>query len=342
MKKRLLPVLCVILAALAIASTSHAGYKGSVNFTDADRARHAQGLPVLMKSAASCLQAKLAKHQQFIQRFGVSAFYGDNSSFAKKVVINSDGTQTKVETTAEDKRNQLRQMQVPESLVQQFVPQVQCFNVGEDTVPREIAANARQCQLAMEPTSCIGITLRCLGDAFTAAGQADLWAPIAMFTSTNGVQGDALQVALQQLGWKIVYWNPDLSAAERWDQQEQQAYPNDPGHIWGQHVETEKSVFGPRHNYLYERVDDWTTLVNFDHTEPAAIMKVPFFVGIAHLGYHVFPGAFGQIIEGHSTRIVNDPDTMQTSPFNPLVVGGGPRGGPYKSGVVAVPPGYLP
>ena len=61
----------------------------------------------------------------------------------------------------------------------------------------------------------------------------------------------------------------------------------------------------------------------------------------AHLGYHVFPGTYGQIIEGHSTRIVNDPETLQTSPFNPLVLGGGPRGGPYKSGIVAVPPGYL-
>ena len=101
------------------------------------------------------------------------------------------------------------------------------------------------------------------------------------------------------------------------------------------------SVLGPRHKYFWTTVDDWSSLVNFGRSEPELIKKIPFFVGIAHLGYHVFPGTYGQIIEGHSTRIVNDPETLQTSPFNPLVLGGGPRGGPYKSGIVAVPPGYL-
>jgi hypothetical protein len=341
MPNKLLPLLCATTAALAVCSTSWAGYKGSVSFTEADRARHLQGLRVVMDTASTCLQDKLNRHNDFIRRFGVSAYYGDNSSFAKKSVQNPDGTETKVLTTSEEKRSMLRQMRVQESLVQQFVPQVQCFKVGDDTVPREIPANARQCQLAMQPTSCIGLTLRCLGDGFAAAGQADLWAQISDFTIRNGVQGDALQVALQQLGWKIVYWNPDLSAAARWDSQEQQAYPGDPKHIWGRHVETEASVLGPRHRYFWATVDDWSTLVNFGHTAPAAIKKVPFFVGIAHLGYHVFPGTYGQIIEGHSMRIVNDPETLQTSPFNPLVTGGGPRGGPYKSGVVAVPPGYL-
>ena len=72
-----------------------------------------------------------------------------------------------------------------------------------------------------------------------------------------------------------------------------------------------------------------------------AVKNIPFFVGIAHLGYHVFPRSYGQIIEGHSTRQLNDPQALETSPFNPLVKGGGPRGGPYKSGLIAIPPGYL-
>jgi hypothetical protein len=333
MKYKLLPFLCVSAAALALASTSFAGYKGSLNFTAADRARHADGLRVIMDSASACLKAKLDKHNSFIHQFGVSAYYGDNSSFAKKKIIGDDGTEKTVLTTPEEKRQILRSMRVQESLVQQFVPQVQCFKVGDDTVPREIPENAAQCKLAMQPTSCIG-------DGFAAAGQQDLWERIANFTQVNGVQGDALQVALQQLGWKIAYWNPDLSAAERWDQQEQEQYPGDPKHIWGRHVETEASVLGPRHKYFWTTVNDWTSLVDFGRTPPAAIQNVPFFVGIAHLGYHVFPGTYGQIIEGHSTRIVNDKDTLQTSPFNPLVMGGGPRGGPYKSGIVAIPPGY--
>ncbi|MGZ3653637.1 MAG: hypothetical protein ACXWSC_20995 [Bdellovibrionota bacterium] len=340
MTKKLLPILCAAATALALASTSFAGYKGSVSFTDLDRANHLRVLPTIMDTAARCLSADLAKHNAFIKRFGISAFYGDNSSFSRNLVQNPDGTTTKVPTTPEQKRAVLRSMGAQENLVQALVPQKQCFTVDENPVPKEIPANKAYCQYAMEPTSCIGLSLKCLGQGFAAAHEDDLWQTILNFTLDNDVQGDALQVALQQLGWKLTYWNPDTTAAARWDQQEQQQYPNDPGHIWGQHVDTLAAVMGPRHKYLFETVDDWTTLVDFGHSEPDAIKRVPFFVGIAHLGYHVFPGTYGQIIEGHSTRQVNDPDSIQTSPFNPLVVGGGPRGGPYKSGLIAIPPGY--
>ena len=55
----------------------------------------------------------------------------------------------------------------------------------------------------MEPTSCVGLTLKCLGEGFREAGQEDLWQRLKQYTMINGVDGTALQDGLQRLGWKI-------------------------------------------------------------------------------------------------------------------------------------------
>src|SRR5690606_3860379 len=121
--------------------------------------------------------------------------------------------------------------------------------------------------------------------------------------------------------------------------QEKRQHPNNPKKIWGFHAYNWLTV-KKKGKYLYNKVDDISTLVNFGERTPEAIKRVPFFLGIAHMGYHVFPGSYGQIIEGHSTRQLHDPQAVETSPFNPLTDGGGPRG-LYRSGLIAVPPGYI-
>ena len=192
----------------------------------------------------------------------------------------------------------------------------------------------------MESTSCIGLALKCLGQGFAAAGEAKQWTRVKDFTVKNGGDGLALQHALQQLGWKVLYWNPSVAKNESWDDQEEAAYPDNPHHIWGRHAYHWSRVRSDR-RYLYNRVDDISQLVNFGKKIPSLAAAVPFFVGTAHGGYHVFPGYRGQVIEGHSTRPITDKQTIETSPFSPLQDGGGPRGGPYKSGLMAIPPGYL-
>lgn len=91
--------------------------------------------------------------------------------------------------------------------------------------------------------------------------------------------------------------------------------------------------------YYMNPVDDARSLVNFKTEMPEKFLDVPFYVGTAHTGYHVFPGTFGQVIEGHNTRAITDRNTLESSPFNPMEDGGGPRG-QYFSGLVAVPPGF--
>ncbi|MGZ3703256.1 MAG: hypothetical protein ACXWSD_15840, partial [Bdellovibrionota bacterium] len=155
----------------------------------------------------------------------------------------------------------------------------------------------------------------------------------------NGVDGMATQYGLQQLGWKVLYWNPDVRYNRQWDQQERQHNPTNSDRFWGDHEEYWQSV-QHQGRYLYNHVDDIRLLVNFGTTSPSFLRSVPFWVAIAHGGYHVFPGTFGQVVEAHSTRQITDPKSLQSAPFNPLA-GLAPTDGMYHSGIIAVPGKYL-
>ena len=127
------------------------------------------------------------------------------------------------------------------------------------------------------------------------------------------------------MGWKVLYWNSDTSSNESQDAAEQSAYPGNPEGVWGYHAYNYSTVIndGIYHN---NRVDDAKTLVNFGVSVPASFKKAPYFVGSAHAGYHVFPGTYGNVVEGHGSREINDPQTIEKSPFNPQAEGGGPQG----------------
>ena len=191
----------------------------------------------------------------------------------------------------------------------------------------------------MRPTSCIGLTVECMGYAFKKAGQSATWQKLKTYADANDMDGSALQDGLRHLGWKVLYWNPDISRNKIWDNGEKERDPTNAHHSWGYHEYRWHTVNSPTHNYYFNTVDDYHSLVNFGTRPPADFENVPFFVGTAHGGYHVFPGMFGQVIEGHSTREITDPQTVESSQFNPSKDGGGPRGN-YHSGIIAVPPGY--
>ncbi|MGZ3650039.1 MAG: hypothetical protein ACXVB9_05375 [Bdellovibrionota bacterium] len=191
----------------------------------------------------------------------------------------------------------------------------------------------------MQPISCVELMLNCLGEGFKSAGEGEFWSRIRAFTILNGVDGMATQYGLQQLGWKVLYWNPDVRYNRQWDQQERQHNPTNSDRFWGDHEEYWQSV-QHQGRYLYNHVDDIRLLVNFGTTSPSFLRSVPFWVAIAHGGYHVFPGTFGQVVEAHSTRQITDPKSLQSAPFNPLA-GLAPTDGMYHSGIIAVPGKYL-
>lgn len=310
--------------ALVTATSAFAGWKGTIEFTEAEKAAHLKALPQIMDTAAECLEADLTRHKQFIKRYGVSAFYGDNSAFAVK----TDASGARTVTTKEEKRQMLRDEGVDESLVMEMIPDAEC------------KGGLEECPNLMQPTSCIGLVMKCLKKGMLEAGHQDQWQKIRLFALANGVTGNSLIHALQQLGWTTAYWNPATKRNAKWDEKDKKDYPDNPKGIWGQHVATWESV-RTKQLYYWNKVDDFESLVDFGLLEPRWLKKVPFFIGIAHLGYHVFPGTYGEIMEGHSARSIDDKRTIEKSKFQPLWPGGGPRGGQYNSGLMAIPPGYL-
>ncbi len=190
----------------------------------------------------------------------------------------------------------------------------------------------------MAPTSCVGLTLKCLSAGFKAVGQEPYSQRIRAYVNLNGVDGTALQAALQKLNWKILYWNPDSRLNTAWDKAEQAKDPENKDRFWGFHEYNYKNATR-RGRYLYNTVDDARLLVNFGTRTPSTLEQVPFFVGTAHQGYHVFPGTYGKVVEAHSTRAIDDFKTLETDDFNPLA-GAAPTGGTYKTGLIAVPARY--
>jgi hypothetical protein len=321
-------LLASLVLSLPIISSAEAAstYKGELSFTEEERAAHILGLSKLTASVTRCLKGELDRHKYFMDRIGISAFYGEQGSFNLKKITGPEGKEITVATSIDEKRAQLRELGIDDSLARQLIPDVAC-KISE-----------KKCNM-LQPTSCIGLTNKCLREGFEEAGQGELWKKLHAYVKANGVAGDALLDGLQKLGWKIYFWAPDASRLPQFDLEERQNYPGNPRGAWGQHVQSYAAVTA-RSRYFRNTVDDVTSLVNFGATTPDLIRRAPLFVGIAHLGYHVFTGSRGQIVEGHSARPLSDNNTVETDAFNPLAENGGPHGGPYRSGIVALPPSF--
>jgi len=216
-------------------------------------------------------------------------------------------------------------------------------NVSLNTRAKRIAA-LQQARVSsslvdqLQPTSCVGLTLKALAAGFQAPGDANLanaWTKSNDYTRLNDVDGSALLAALQKLGWKICYWNPSPQNNAKWDAEDGDRKSKG-SHAWRYHTVMKKGT------YYYNSVDDKTLLVDFGISVPSSFRNAPFFVGIAHAGYHVFPGYKGDVIEAHSTRRLDSVNNLEKNPFNPLAGGGAPRWTStekYRSGLIGVPPG---
>ena len=189
----------------------------------------------------------------------------------------------------------------------------------------------------LRPTSCVGLSLEGMGAGVRAANDPALtsaWEKIRAYTRANDQDGSAMMNALQKLGWRIAYWNPAPQDNARWDAEEQNWKSK------GWHAYRYSTVMN-RGTYYYNKVDDRSLLVGFGTRVPAEFRSAPFFLGVAHTGYHVFLGFNGEVIEAHSTRRLDSINNLERSPFNPLATGGAPRWTPtekYRSGLIALPP----
>lgn len=352
------------------------------------------------KTAVACLEKYWSTHEQFFNANGYSKYFGNRNE-----AIDTEVERQKVllfklwpEFISGFRPEEVQQLKAAkdilevDSLVKKLNPG---FVVKYEAKKKELNLKDRVRDeldvlmdagkpLILSPNtgpnlqniSCVDMTRRCLSEGFRAAGLEPTWKKIDGLVKREGVSGVVLQKALSDLGWKVLYFNPDTSQNIAWDAEDKiiaPLKPKTPGGpmpkwnpIWGNHeaswnlyclpdgkIRPGKTRGGVRCSDAYEvgaeapvPVDDKSLLVNFGTRVPSAFTKIPFFVGTAHGGYHVFPGFFGKVIEAHSMRALTSKENLEISKFNPIdqANGGGPRWTSfehYRTGVIAVPPGYI-
>lgn len=283
----------LLLSFALISTKAFAGFSDNISFNEQEVKHHAESITSLASEAEQCLKQDLNRHQEFFKKYGISAFYGDNSDFAK--------------LSEKRKIKFLRARKIDPNLL------------------NEISG-----------TSCVGLTLKCLERGFKITNQEEAYKKLKKFIVANNVDGTALQYGLSKLGWKTLYWNPDPSKNRTWDLQEKIYDPFNLKHIRGFHEDNYVEVKRNKRYYM-NNVDDVTSLVGFENSEPAMLKSIPFFVGTAHMGYHVFSGAYGVVVEGHASRAITDESTIESAPFNPMDSNGAPKGR-YRSGMISIPP----
>ena len=306
-----------VLATLILLSThfGYSAYKGSIQFSSAEIQNHRAQITELSRVAARCLEEYQEEHLSYFdsnchfqsgKKLCLSKFYGERRYSKFKGQFRPDGTPL---TYLGD---ELRKYGFPISKMDE-----------------------------MENTSCVGMALDCLKQGFLATGQSNQWDKILRYTKANGVGGTALQDGLSRLGWKTYYWNPAPASSiiddmKRWDAEEKNWQSK------GYHAYRYNNV-KKKGTYWFNKVDNSTDLVGFGQGEPKRLQNVPFWVGTAHTGYHVFPGTLGDVVEAHSTRNITAEDNLEFSRFSPFAQGGGPRWTrteKYRSGLIVIPPGY--
>jgi hypothetical protein len=269
-------------------------------FSGAEIRKHRDTLDIFTDAAADFLDWVYADHVAFFNKWGVSKYYGNRKPEHR---------------TYEKRVAQLRKFGKPTFLADQQVS-----------------------------TACILLAMQACERGFNATGMGNTWKKInVQLKIGQKFYGTDLQIMLQQLGWKIYYWNPDPSQNAAWDADDQALNPLRAGRkwmpVWGGHALRYASA-KTKAVYYDSTVDNATKLVGFTTTQPPAFKTVPFFVGIAHAGYHVFPGRRGDVVEAHSMREMTARDNIEVAPFNPLAQGGAPRwtrSEKYRSGLIAVP-----
>lgn len=327
-------MLSSMILSLALHTAAFAGASG-VNFTQDEINADTLHAATIGETASACLQRTWKTHNEFYASHGYSKFYGSR----KKDYATAEGRKAALLKILPDLARRVRK--------------------GD---PAAIAELDRR-EAELETTSCVGLALKCLGEGFRAAGMSSTWDKIYTWVGREGSDGTPLfygtdlQKALVDLGWKSLYWNPDVSRNADWDQIDRLLNPlkeyddKDWNSVWGGHAERWNSVLRS-HTYYGIPVHDIQTLVNFGISPGPDFQRVPFFVGTAHAGYHVFPGYQGNVIEAHSVRQLKGRDNMEVGPFNPLSQpqngiqngNGAPRwtnSEHYRSGVIVVPPGML-
>lgn len=307
---------------------------GTVTFSESEIEFHAQMAEEMAEASAKCLTDTLDEHYRFFESHCKSSGTCLSKYFGNRKYSKSPNA-----TRAGYDNGQM--IRVPLNYVKN--------ELVKEGFTQEQGFDLEQLMQEMEPISCIDLAMKCLKKGFEVTGQMKQWEKVQSLNITNGTIGTALIDGLRRLGWKVYYWNPQSSQSSAWDAEEKGSAARGDHAAWYRYATQggSKNIQEPGKGFYWAvTVDDAQTFVDFDKDVPDEIWGFPFWVGTANVGYHVFPGVRGTVIEGHSSRPITSFSNIEVAPFNPLLneekLG---SAGPmwttterYRSGLMAVPP----
>lgn len=268
-------------------------------------------------------------HRAHLQKTGVGLFYGSKSSYSpiKKLQSASDTMWSDIDRFSYIKtilRKDFVQTLRSTSAVDAYVGSL----VGnQDQLPRNGD---------MEMTSPVLWALKHVKAAYTAAGKKERGEQIDRIVESSGSAAHILIMELQKDGWHSIYWNPDVNAP---------AEPN----------ESKKSLHerswqeANRGEYMNGKIKVDYSLVNYrpsprsktkkNTSSLTKLKRVPFWIGMANYGKHMFVGYHGHLSEAYSMEMPTSSRLIVDSEFANW--SGNYRSEKLLSGIIMVPPGSL-
>lgn len=350
-----------IFAALLLSFSSSLAIAGTgIYFSPGEIEANRRNAAEISKKSVACIQTYWNEHTAFFKANGYSKFYGNRNKryatpeyrrFAIMKILHPNLIREGDEGFMKEAKARLEGIKPDDAYIgfSDFAKFASTRDRGLAAELNRIKPDLIKREKELKDISCVDLTRRCLGSAFDAVGMEETWDKIDAHVRANGVSGVEMQKALVELGWVSLYWNPDPSQNEAWDEEDKVLTPLEPTRVWmpvwgGHHLRYLAAM--RKNDYYGIPIRDNRTLVGFGRQTPANFKKVPFFVGTAHSGYHVFPGTMGQVVEAHSVRALSSKDNLEFTNFNPLDQEnhGGPvwtRTEKYRSGVIVIPPGIL-
>lgn len=285
-------------------------------------------------------------HLESYRAAGIGLFYGDQSVYSavrkvkpgQKVMNNSE----RIEYVRRHLRPEFSKGLRTQGAIDSYLTAM----VGDqDSEPR-----AGMIQM----TNPLLWTYRHLEVAYTTIGRSARWQQIVNTVEAQPNRGLALMKELQKDGWEAVYWNPDLQNPES---------KKSPHGIAA--VNAQKFKVFSAAKYKSRKEIPSRGLLKIDHlllnyrqgagarerasvSDLEKLKTVPFWVGLANFGSHVFVGHHGMISESSSSYAPETPLALQRTSFSSwggslinLPREGAPKApsSSYLSGILMVPPG---
>lgn len=263
------------------------------------------------------------------QKTGVGLFYGSKSSYSpiKKLQSASDTMWSDIDRFSYIKTVLRKDFVHSLSSTTAIDSYVGSLVGNQDQLPRNGD---------LEMTSPVLWVLKHVKAAYTAAGKKERGEQIDRIVASSGDSPVVLIMELQKDGWHSIYWNPDVNTPAETDQGKKSLHERS----WQE---------ASRGEYMNGKIKVDYSLINYRPSHRSKTKKtisslrklkrVPFWIGMANYGKHVFAGYHGNLSEAYSMEMPTSPRLIMNSEFANW-------SGHYKSekllsGIIMVPPGSL-